>query len=78
MMNIGSYKSNIKFQLLQRFVPHLITEIKEHDRSYVPPAARTNNAMMLFPQRVCATITEPAAGLNCSNEFVFARRMVDS
>ena len=59
-MNIGSYKSNIKFQLLQRFVPHLITEIKEHDRSYVPPAARTNNAMMLFPQRVCATITEPA------------------
>ena len=53
-------KSNSKFQLLQRLVPHLITEIQEHDRSYVPPPARTNNAMLLFPQRVCATITEPA------------------
>ena len=50
---------NSKFQLLQRLVAHLITEIKEHDCSYVPPAARTNHAMILFPQQVCATITEP-------------------
>ena len=53
-------KSNSKFQLLQRLVPHLITEIQKHDHSYVPPRARTNNAMILFPQRVCATINEPA------------------
>ena len=51
LKKLYNVKSNSKFQLLQRLVPHLINEIQEHDRSYVPPRARTNNAMLLFPQR---------------------------
>ena len=53
------HKKHSKFQLLQLLVPHLIREMQEHDRSYVPPIATTNHAKLLFPPRVCATITEP-------------------
>ena len=53
------HKKHSKFQLLQLLVPHLIREMQEHDRSYVPPIATSNHAKLLFPPRVCATITEP-------------------